>query len=407
MHHLEDEGAADLVLGDVDHVSGPFNQLGARFIVLIDDVYTNLQTGEQERPKELDDAAWARLIDTTNRAQERAAAYGLQVVYHPHADTHVENHRQMERFLADADPSVMLCLDTGHDAYTGGDPIAFFEKHHERIPYLHLKSIRGDLREQVHREGIPFATAVGQGMFCEPVRGGGRLRAPARRRPPDRLRRLRGGGAGHVSAGARRPLSDRQADQGVPPGHRSGLAGALTHEDIGYISGLEAIRSIRLFQCCSELAAESVPPALVPIPRLNGFGLSLRPEVDASPHSRSRSFRRTSSHGTAESGSRRVPSIGDRVPRPRPDSTSIRVRVRRTRGCPIEPSRARLARRREVSGARKTEETAYDESSHRTRNSATLLADWLTDVSVNPRCLRARSSRRWHRSSFSSNRRPL
>ena len=57
-----------------------------------------------------------------------------------------------------------------------------------------------------------------------------------------------------------------------------------------------------LFQGCSELATESAPPALVPIPRLNGFGLSLRPEVDASPHSRSSSFRRTSSQGTAESG---------------------------------------------------------------------------------------------------------
>ena len=171
MHHLEDAGATDLVLRDIDHISGLYQQLGARFIVLIDDVYTNLHTGERERPKELDDAAWDRLIVTTSRAQERAARCGLQVVFHPHADTHVESHRQMERFLADADPSVMLCLDTGHDAYTGGDPIAFFEKYHERIPYLHLKSIRADLREQVLRDGTPFAAAVAQGMFCEPSEG--------------------------------------------------------------------------------------------------------------------------------------------------------------------------------------------------------------------------------------------
>ena len=36
---------------------------------------------------------------------------------------------------------------------------------------LHLKSIRGDLREQVLRDGTSFATAVGQGMFCEPSEG--------------------------------------------------------------------------------------------------------------------------------------------------------------------------------------------------------------------------------------------
>ena len=225
MHHLEEEGAADQVLRrHRPRVRAVSSKLGARFIVLIDDVYTNLHTGERERPKELDDAAWARLIETTNRAQERAASYGLQVVFHPHADTHVENHRQMERLLADADPSVMMCLDTGHDAYTGGDPIAFFEKHHERIPYLHLKSIRGELREQVLRDGTPFAAAVATGDVLRTVRGRGRLRAPARRRSSHRLRRFRGGGAGHVSPGARRALSDRQADQGVPPGHRSGLA---------------------------------------------------------------------------------------------------------------------------------------------------------------------------------------
>lgn len=171
MRHLEDQGAADAVLRDVDQVAGPFRRLGARFIVLIDDVYTDLHTGERQRPRELDDAAWARLIDTVDRAQERAAGYGLQVVFHPHADTHVENHRQMERLLTDADRSVMLCLDTGHDAYTGGDPIAFFEKHHERIPYLHLKSIRTEVRDQVLRDGTPFAAAVAQGMFCEPSEG--------------------------------------------------------------------------------------------------------------------------------------------------------------------------------------------------------------------------------------------
>ena len=171
MHHLEDMNGVDLVLRDIDQVADPYQKLGARFIVLIDDVYTNLHTGERERPKELDEVGWARLIETVNRSQERAESYGLQVVFHPHADTHVENHQQMERFLAETDPSVMLCLDTGHDAYTGGDPINFFEKHHKRIPYLHLKSIRGDLREKVLREGIPFATAVAQGMFCEPSEG--------------------------------------------------------------------------------------------------------------------------------------------------------------------------------------------------------------------------------------------
>ena len=64
-----------------------------------------------------------------------------------------------------------LCLDTGHHAYRGGDPIAFFRRHHARIPYLHLKSVDRRKQEWVEREHIPFAIAVANDMFCEPSEG--------------------------------------------------------------------------------------------------------------------------------------------------------------------------------------------------------------------------------------------
>lgn len=60
-----------------------------------------------------------------------------------------------------------------------------------------------------------------------------------------------------------------------------------------------------LVQCCSELGAEPRPPTFVPVSRFESFGLSLGPEADATAHSRSSSFRRTSSHGMADSGRRR------------------------------------------------------------------------------------------------------
>ncbi len=98
--------------------------------------------------------------------------YGLKLVFHPHAETHVEYEDQIEALLAQTDPSlVFLCFDTGHHAYRGGDPIAFMRKHHRRIPYLHLKSVDGGIQQQVARENIPFAKAVAMDMFCEPARG--------------------------------------------------------------------------------------------------------------------------------------------------------------------------------------------------------------------------------------------
>ena len=148
-------------------------RLGAKFLVLIDDTYTDPVTTELRQPVSLNEAGWRRLIDTTHKVAEIARSeFGLELVFHPHAETHVEYEDQIERFLADTDPTrVSLCLDTGHHAYRGGDPVAFMRKHYGRIPYLHLKNVDSAVQRRVEAEKIPFGTAVGQDMFCEPVRG--------------------------------------------------------------------------------------------------------------------------------------------------------------------------------------------------------------------------------------------
>lgn len=148
-------------------------QLGAKFMVLIDDTHTNLFTGEPIAPARLEPAGWKKLIDTTHRVAEIVRErFGLTVVFHPHADTHVEYEDQIERFLEDTNPAtVSLCLDTGHHAYRGGDPVRFMRRHHERIPYLHLKSVYRHLQQKVEAEKIPFAKAVGMDLFCEPSEG--------------------------------------------------------------------------------------------------------------------------------------------------------------------------------------------------------------------------------------------
>src|ERR1019366_9312768 len=100
------------------------------------------------------------------------ARFGLTLVYHPHAETHVEYEDQIETFLEQTDPArVSLCFDTGHHAYRSGDPVAFMRKHYKRIAYLHLKSIDGEIQKKVAAEKIPCALAVGVDMFCKPAKG--------------------------------------------------------------------------------------------------------------------------------------------------------------------------------------------------------------------------------------------
>jgi len=147
--------------------------LCAKFLVLIDDTYSDLFTGKRTGPDKLNDAAWKRLIETTHRVADIARdRFGLTLVYHPHAETHVEYEDQIERFLEETDPArVSLCLDTGHHAYRGGDPVRFLQRHADRIAYLHLKSVDKEIQKKVASQGTPFATAVSLGMFCEPSRG--------------------------------------------------------------------------------------------------------------------------------------------------------------------------------------------------------------------------------------------
>ena len=147
--------------------------LDAKYLVLIDDTYTNLFTGDPIAPKRLDEDAWERFIETTHKVADIARdRFGLQLVFHPHAETHVEYEDQIEAFLEQTDPDrVSICFDTGHHAYRGGDPINFMRRHHDRIPYLHLKSIDPEIQKQVEAEGIPFAEAVKMDMFVEPSKG--------------------------------------------------------------------------------------------------------------------------------------------------------------------------------------------------------------------------------------------
>ncbi len=146
-----------------------FNALNAKFLVLIEDCYTNLFTGEAVAPSRLDAAAFARLIDTTHRVARIARDdYGMELVFHPHAQTHVEYEDQIEAFLNATDPQlVSIVLDTGHHSYCGGDVVGFMRKHHARIPYLHLKSVD---KAYAARRSQPKASPSPRPLGCRYVR---------------------------------------------------------------------------------------------------------------------------------------------------------------------------------------------------------------------------------------------
>jgi inosose dehydratase len=147
--------------------------LDSPFLVLIGASYRDGFTGKQLSPASLDPESWKRLTDTANRLGRQAKErFGLRLVFHPHADTHVEYTEQTEAFLEGTDSDyVNLCFDVGHHEYRGGDSVAFMRTHHERVPYLHLKSVDPAIREHVLATNPPFGDAVAMSMFVEPAKG--------------------------------------------------------------------------------------------------------------------------------------------------------------------------------------------------------------------------------------------
>ena len=96
----------------------------------------------------------------------------MKLVFHPHADSHVDTQEHVIRFLEHTDPRfVNLCLDTGHIEYCGGDNIALIKQYPERIRYVHLKQVNPAIRQRVVDEKLGFAPAVRLGAMVEPPDG--------------------------------------------------------------------------------------------------------------------------------------------------------------------------------------------------------------------------------------------
>ena len=89
--------------------------------------------------------------------------FGLEQVLHPHVQTLVETKDDINRVLDSCD--VHFCLDTGHIAFGGQDPVEFAKKAYERVGHVHLKDIRLDMVPAVLRREVSLMNATQAGVF--------------------------------------------------------------------------------------------------------------------------------------------------------------------------------------------------------------------------------------------------
>ncbi|MFD8074006.1 sugar phosphate isomerase/epimerase family protein [Streptomyces sp. NPDC059718] len=157
----------------VGQVAALAQAMDARHLVVIPSFWRDDKTAEVIEPRELTAEQWGHLATGMERLGRQVRdTYGLDIVVHPHADTHIDTEEHVERFLDATDPGlVSLCLDTGHYAYCGGDSVKLIETYGERIGYLHLKQVDPEILADVVKNGIPFGPAVQRGVMCEPPAG--------------------------------------------------------------------------------------------------------------------------------------------------------------------------------------------------------------------------------------------
>ena len=178
---LGDPAATDVVVAQITRVGGLLAALGAPFLVLAD-----AQSAERDRiagrvPRDGSRGwtadQWRQVARVVAEAAQVVAGFGLDLVFHPHISTYVETPEETEQFFDVTSASnIGLCLDTGHCAYAGGDPIAEAEKYRDLLRFVHIKDVNEKILAEARRKQSTFEQAIEMQAFT--IIGQGSIKFP-------------------------------------------------------------------------------------------------------------------------------------------------------------------------------------------------------------------------------------
>lgn len=147
--------------------------LGARLVVYADTSrgrHDAIWRPISERPK-LADKDWPAYGRKITELAERMAEFGVRMAFHHHMGTIVETDAETEQLMSVTGEAVGLLYDTGHSAFSGGDPLSLLTGNLARIVHVHCKDIRPDKLARARKENLSFMDAVLDGIFTVPGDG--------------------------------------------------------------------------------------------------------------------------------------------------------------------------------------------------------------------------------------------
>jgi len=166
---IYDDAREEQVLDVALRTSRVVRELGGRFLILVDQP-TELRVataGRSADAQRMVGSDRTRYLERVRRIGDIAAESELRAVFHQHAGTNVEFLDEVEELFSGVDDDCLgMCLDTGHLAYAGIDPIEAIRRFADRIDHVHFKDVDGAVLATARAQGWDFWTAISAGIFC-------------------------------------------------------------------------------------------------------------------------------------------------------------------------------------------------------------------------------------------------
>jgi len=169
---LHDPRHRHRITGVARDVASRVRELGGGYLLIIDAVSGEraATAGRPADARRLDQSRHEAMVETIAAVAETAVAAGLRPLVHPHAGTYIEFADEVAALRGISG----FCLDTGHCAYAGIDPVAFYDEAPGSVGCVHLKDLDLDrvvpgFWDSVHagafvalgRGGVDFAALLG------------------------------------------------------------------------------------------------------------------------------------------------------------------------------------------------------------------------------------------------------
>ncbi len=98
--------------------------------------------------------------------------YGMRTVFHHHCGGYVETPQEVAKLMELTNPEILgLCLDMGHFAFGGGNPVEALKKYYHRIWHVHFKDFDPKVGQAAQENKYDYFKSVEQGVFCELGKG--------------------------------------------------------------------------------------------------------------------------------------------------------------------------------------------------------------------------------------------